>query len=39
MIVVFLLLLSVIVLAVLVYYSVTILEGLPDVPPGLVRST
>lgn len=37
-IVVFLLLLSMVVLAVLVYYSVTILEGLPDVLPGLVRS-
>ncbi|MFC5136322.1 MULTISPECIES: hypothetical protein [Haloferacaceae] len=36
-IVVFLLLLSMVVLAVLVYYSVTILEGLPDVLPDLVR--
>lgn len=37
-IVVLVLLLSVVILAVLVYYAVMILEGLPEVLPGLVRS-
>ena len=38
MIVVLVLLLSVAVLVVLVYYAVAILEGLPELLPGVVRA-